>query len=65
MICLVYVDDKVLAGPENQAIEDKIKILGVSYDEHRRKVGLRDEVEVRDFLGIRMEKTVKSRFYLT
>ena len=43
MIFLVYVDDAILYGPNKQAIEAEIKILGISSDEHRRTFWLRDE----------------------
>ena len=36
MICLVYVDNAIPYGTNKQAIESEIKILGVSYDEHRQ-----------------------------
>ena len=33
MICLVYVDDTILASPDSEVIERKITGLGVSTDE--------------------------------
>ena len=57
IICLVYVDDMILGGPDKQAIESEIKILGVSSDEHRNEFGLRYQGEVGNSLGIIIEKT--------
>jgi len=65
IICVVYVDDTIFAGPDSVAIEREIKGLGVSDDEHRHKFELRDEGEVGDFLGIRIEKTGDKEFNLT
>ena len=65
LFCLVYVDDTILAGPNKSAIEDEIKGLGVSTSEQRHEFGLRDEGEVGDFLGIRIEKIGDRKFHLT
>ena len=65
MVCLVYIDDTILAGPDKTAIENKIRGLGVSTDEQVHKFGLHDEGEVRDFLGIRKEKLGTDKFHLT
>ena len=59
MICLVYIYDAILSGPNKQFIEDEIKILGVISNKHRHKFGLRYEDKVEYFLGIRIEKTGK------
>ena len=63
MICLVYVDDTILASPDSKAIEREITGLGVSTDEQRHQ--LRDEDGVGDFLGIRIEKLGSCKFNLT
>jgi hypothetical protein len=65
MICLVYVDDTILASPDSEAIEREITGLGVSTDEQRHQFQLRDEGEVGDFLGIRIEKLGTRKFNLT
>lgn len=71
IIYVVYVDDKILAGPNAASIEREIKGLEVSDDEMRHKFELRDEIEVGDFLGIRItkkginKKTKHREFYLT
>ena len=43
MICLVYVDDIILASFDSEVIERKITGLGVSTDEQRHQFQLRDE----------------------
>ena len=54
MVCIVYVDDTILAGPDKNVLENKIKGLGVS-NKQIHEFGLCDEGEVGDFLGIRSE----------
>ena len=65
MICVVYVDDTILAGPSSDALEELISSLGIADDEQRHKFELRDEGEVGDFLGIRIEKVGPTKFLLT
>ena len=65
MICVVYVDDTIIAGPDSVKIEELISSLGVRKDEQRHTFALRDEGEVGDFLGIRIEKTGPRQFKLS
>jgi hypothetical protein len=65
MICLIYVDDTILTGPDLGEIEKLIKDLGVKSDDHLHTFELRDEGEVGDFLGIRIEKTGDKAFTLS
>jgi len=65
IICVVYVDDTIFAGPNRAAIDLEIKGLGVSDDEHRHQFELRGEGEVGDFLGIRIAKTGDKEFNLS
>lgn len=65
MICVVYVDDTILCGPDNDALEAEIRGLGVNNLEQRHSFQLRDEGEVGDFLGIRIHKQGKGKFNLT
>jgi hypothetical protein len=55
-ICVVYVDDTIFAGPDAKMLEQEIRSLGVASDECDHSFQLRDEGEVGDFLGIRIEK---------
>lgn len=64
MIVVVYVDDTIIAGPNGQDIEDLITRLGVCSEEQHHTFELRDEGEVGDFLGIRIERH-KTNFELT
>ena len=65
MICVVYVDDTIIAGPDSSEIEALISSLGVATDEQRHSFELRDEGEVGDFLGIRIEKGRNNSFILS
>ena len=65
MICVVYVDDTIIAGPDSAAIEELIHSLGVAKDEQRHTFELRDEGEVGDFLGIRIERMADKSFKLS
>lgn len=65
MMCVVYVDDTIIAGPDPEAIEQLITSLGVAKDEQRHTFELRDEGEVGDFLGIRIEKGKDNSFILS
>ena len=64
MICIVYVDDTILAGPDSKELEMMISSLGIAEDEQQHKFELRDEGEVGDFLGICIEKTNRNQFCL-
>ena len=64
MICVVYVDDTILAGPDQTALDAMIKSLGVREADQSHSFGLRDEGEVGDFLGIRIKKC-GDKFLLT
>jgi hypothetical protein len=50
LICVIYVDDTIFAGPDAAKIQEEIKSLGVSNFEEQHKFELRDEGEVGDFL---------------
>ena len=65
MICVIYVDDTIIAGPDPQAVEDLITDLGVQKEEYRHTFQLRDEGEVGDFLGIRIERGKNNSFTLS
>jgi len=66
IICVVYVDDTILAGPIAADLEEEIRKLGVDESEHQHVFELRNEGEVGDFLGIiRIKQTGPKQFYLT
>ena len=65
LICICYVDDTIMCGPDPDAIEREIKSLGVRESDHVHSFMLRDEGEVGDFLGIHIEKQGEGKFTLT
>ena len=65
-ICLVNVDDTILASPDSKASEREITGLEVSTDNQRYQFQLRDEGKVGGhFLGIRIEELGSCKFNLT
>ena len=48
-MCVIYVDDKILAGPDSKALEEVIKSIGFIEEEQRHTFELRDEGKVGDF----------------
>lgn len=64
MMCVVYVDDTILCGPDPAALEREIQGLGVNNLEQRHAFQLRNEGEVGDFLGIQIIKLKKGQFNL-
>lgn len=65
MMCVVYVDDTILCGPNTKDLEDEIRGLGVNNLEQHHSFQLCNEGEVGDFLRIRIEKQSNGSFYLT
>jgi hypothetical protein len=65
IICVVYVDDTIFAGPDRALIDAEIQGLGVSSKDQSHSFDLRDKGEVGDFLGIRITKTGPITFKLT
>ena len=64
-MCVIYVDDTIIAGPDASKIDQLISDLGVKNNEQRHTFELRDEGEVGDFLGIRIEKGANNTFTLS
>ena len=65
MVCVIYIDDTILAGPDNKALEEAITSLGITEEEQHHTFELRDEGEVGDLLGIRIENTGSKKITLT
>ena len=65
LVCVVYVDDTIFAGPNADILEAEITGLGVCKDEQRHTFQLRDEGEVGDFLGVRIERRENNSFKLS
>jgi hypothetical protein len=55
-ICVIYVNDTIFAGPDAKKLAKEITSLRVSSDDNQHSFQLRDEGEVGDFLGIRIQK---------
>ena len=56
IICLVYVDDKILCVPNLDEINEEIRGLRTKGEDQVHSFQLKDEGQVGDFLGIRIEK---------
>ena len=52
MICILYVDDKILCGLNLDEINQGIIGLGIKGEDHVHRFQLKDEGQVGDFLGI-------------
>ena len=65
MICLIYLDDTILCGPNIDSINKEINGLGVARDDQKYCFQLRDEEQVGDFLVIRIEKIRPCKINLT
>ena len=64
MVCVVYIDDTIIAGPNNKKIDELVKDLGVNNQNYIHNFQLRDEDEVSNLLSIRIDKTGKRQFNL-
>ena len=65
MICIVYVDDTIIASPISEPIDELIISLGITDEEQRHTFELHNEGKVGDFFGIRIKKSGPSRYTLT
>ena len=62
MICVIYVDDTIFAGPRAKDIDNEIKILGIKQNSEEQPFKFRDEGKVSAFLEIKIEKASESEF---
>ena len=65
IICVIYVDDTILAVPDPKALEELIKSIGIVEEEKGHIFELCDEGEVGDFFDITIEKTDSKKYTLT
>jgi len=56
MMCVIYVDDTIFTGPNQDLIDQEIKLLGIKQAHEERPFEFRDEGELSAFLGIKIEK---------
>ena len=64
MICVIYVDDIIFAGPDNKAIDEENKLLGRKHDDDEQPLEFHDEGELSAFLGIKIENKTNNEYYL-
>ena len=55
-MCVIYVDDMIMSGPDDKDIENETKSLDIHDSEKRHMFELKCSGEVNEFLGIRIEK---------
>ena len=64
-MCVIYVDDTIFTGPNQELIDQEIKLLGIKQPHEERPFEFRNEGELSAFLGIKIEKQDKHKFYLS
>ncbi len=65
MICVIYVDDTIFAGPNQDMIDEEINQLGIKQPNEEQPLEFRDEGEISVFLGIKIEQKGDNEFYLS
>lgn len=65
MICVIYVDDTIFAGPSQQDIDAEVTSLGIKHKSEDRPFEFRDEGEVSAFLGIKIDQLSNDEYYLS
>ena len=65
MMCVVYVDETIIPSPDPASIDSLITSLGIAEEKYRQTFDLRDEGEVGDLLGIRIEKAGPRKLVLS
>ena len=65
IMCVVYVDDTIFAGANDEILLNEIKALKIPNGENSHVFKLRDEGEVSNFLGINIQKIDKHKFLLS
>ena len=65
MICVIYVDDTIFAGPSQKDIDKEVKVLGIKKPNEEHSLEIRDEGKLSAFLGIKIEQRQQNEFYLS
>ena len=65
MICVVYVDDTIFTGPDQAAIDNEIRLLGMRRYDEKRPFEFRDEGEISAFLGIKIDQQGGNEYHLS
>ena len=61
----IYVGDAIFIGPNQEAIDKEIKLLGIKQPNKEQPLEFCDEGELSAFLGIKIGKTNDGKFYLS
>ena len=62
MICVIYVDDTIFAGPSQKDIDKEVQLLGIKQNNEEQPLEFRDEGELSAFLGIKIEQRRQVNF---
>ena len=65
MVCVIYVDDTIFAGPTQEMIDAEVKLLGIKQNNEEHPLEFRDEGELSAFLGIKIEQRANNEYYLS
>jgi hypothetical protein len=65
MLCVVYVDDTIFAGPDAAELDKMIKSLTNDHGGTKSSYELEAEGSVQDFLGINITQVSDKSFHLT
>jgi len=65
MICVIYVDDTIFAGPNQTMIDQEVQKLGIKHSNEEQPLEFRDEGELSAFLGIKIEHKGTNEYYLS
>ena len=65
MMCVIYVDNTIFAGPTQEMIEKEVDLLGIKQVNEERPLEFRDEGELSAFLGIKIEQKRPNEYYIS
>ena len=63
MICVIYVDDTIFAGPDQSMVDKEVSLLGMKQKNEENPLEFRDEGEASAFLGIKIEQESQNEFF--
>ena len=65
MMCVIYVDDTIFAGPNQDMIFKEVNLLGIKQLHEEQPLEFRDEGEVSPFIGIKIKQKGLNKYYLS
>ena len=65
MMCVIYVDDTIFAGPNQDLIDKEVELHGIKHLDEEQPLEFRDEGELSAFLGIKIEQKDSNEYYLS